>query len=242
MPSLGDKLANEIDKLSIVLGFELAVQELNNSLKEATDAINKSTEKNFAKSGKKSSEKFGKAYAVGLSKTKDKIKRSADKNIGKPIENSVRKSVGVAQIAIGNLIANQVQKLGAAIGNAFKSGVSNAVQFEKGIAEVNSILDANNKVTKETEQSILRFAANFGTSQQKQVRSFYNIISAGITDTNNALATLNIANKAAVAGLVDIDTAAFALVSSVNAYARAGLTAQRASDVLFRGVKEGQVV
>ena len=54
------------------------------------------------------------------------------------------------------------------------------------------------------------------------------------------MSTLKTANQAAVAGLVDIDTSARSLVSSVNAYKNAGLTAAEASDILFVSVREGQ--
>jgi TP901 family phage tail tape measure protein len=112
--------------------------------------------------------------------------------------------------------------------------------FSRAISEINSILPITAKLTAETTQKLIDFSRSFGTDQQSQAKAFYNIVSAGVKGLDNQLQTLSVSNKAAVAGLVDIDTAATLLVSSVNAYSKAGLTATKASDILFVAVREGQ--
>lgn len=124
--------------------------------------------------------------------------------------------------------------------NALRSSFSDLRNFQKGVAEINTILPQNQKLTKDATSQLLRFTAAFGTQSQTQAKAFYNIVSAGVEGTAKQLETLSVANKAASAGLVDIDTAAKAIVSSVNAYSKSGLTAKRASDALFVAVREGQ--
>ena len=127
-----------------------------------------------------------------------------------------------------------------AIRSVFSAAVSGAREFSRATAEVNSILGQNNKLTKETTETFKEFAKQFGTEAATQARAFYAIVSAGVQGTTKQLKVLQQANEAAVAGLVDIDTAAKALVSSVNSYANSGLTAKEASDSLFVAVREGQ--
>ena len=112
--------------------------------------------------------------------------------------------------------------------------------FGRSVANVNSILPANAKLTKDSTNALNDFAASLGTSNAKQADAFYSIVSAGVKGTTKQLQTLKVANEAAIAGLVDIDTSSKLLVSSVNSYATSGLTAATASDVLFVAVREGQ--
>ena len=172
-------------------------------------------EQKAAVAGAKTGRSFGKSFSTS-------VKASAS---------SAAKSF--AAITVAALGLNKALQL---IGSSFE----NLRGFSRGVAEINSILPKNQKLTKEATQNLVEYAAAFGTKQTEQARGFYNIVSAGVKGTSKQLKTLSIANKAAVAGLVDIDSAAKVLVSSVNAYAVSGLTAQEASDSLFVAVREGQ--
>jgi TP901 family phage tail tape measure protein len=112
--------------------------------------------------------------------------------------------------------------------------------FGKGIAEINTLLDDNQKITEKTRSTFLDFSAQYGQSAQSQVKGFYDIVSAGVSDTQQALGVLEVANKAAVAGVTDVATTADVLTSSMNAYASAGLSAAKASDILFATVRAGK--
>lgn len=126
------------------------------------------------------------------------------------------------------------------LGSAFSGTLNDALEFSKALAEVNSILPQNEKLTLRAKNEFIKFSDSFAGKPQQQAKAFYNIVSAGVQGTAKQLKTLEVANKAAVAGLVDIDTAAKVLVSSVNSYAQSGLTAAEASDILFVAVREGQ--
>lgn len=172
----------------------------------------------------------------------DKTSKQAGQKAGKNFEVGFGSSVKKGLNGIKSSIASTFAGLAgfAAISSALRVGVTNLIEFEKGIAEINSILPKNQKLTEGAALAIQRFAASFGTEQSTQARAFYDIVSAGVKGTSNQLKVLAQANKAALAGLVSIDQAADVLVSSVNAYSASGLTAKEASDQLFIAVREGK--
>ena len=140
----------------------------------------------------------------------------------------------------GTLGAIGVAKGIQLIGRAFAGTITNAIEFSKTIAEINSLLPETDKLTQQTTSTLIRFSDQFSGTPTRQARAFYSIVSAGVRGTAQQLKVLEIANRAAVAGLVDVGKSAFALVSSVNAYKDSALTAEQASDALFVAVKEGQ--
>jgi len=166
--------------------------------------------------------------------------KQAGKKSGKAFQSGFKQGIGRLDLVVANLQAQAVAKSIQAISSAFRSGINDLRNFSRGIAEINSILPGNDKLTKQATQSLINFSSQFATGTTEQARAFYNIVSAGVRGTAQQIKALEVANTAAVAGLVDIDAAAKVLVSSVNAYSRSGLTATRASDVLFATVREGQ--
>jgi len=164
--------------------------------------------------------------------------KKAGKELSKGFSEQVSIGIGsIAKQAIGLSLA--FRAVGKAVQFANES-FNDFRKFGKGLAEVNTLLPKNQKLTQASINTLQDFSVQFGSSAQSQAKAFYNVVSAGVKGTAKQLQTLSIANKAAVAGLVDIDSSASVLVSSVNAYAKSGLTAQRASDILFATVREGQ--
>jgi len=163
----------------------------------------------------------------GLEKTGDTGKKS----IG-GITSAMKVFQGVigAQIALKSLTA---------LSGAFTDAGRNALEFGQTVQEINSIAPRTAEATLILKNELIALSNEFGGSAQNNARAFYNIVSAGVKGTTKQLQTLEIANKAAVAGLVDIDTSARVLVASVNSYATSNLTAAQASDILFNTVKEG---
>jgi TP901 family phage tail tape measure protein len=179
----------------------------------------------------------------GIKGFKSKAKKEgsdAGDEFGEGFNEGVKGQLTTAKVFLANFAANLATDAVRAFGRAFGDATREFVEFEKGIQEINSLLPQSSKLTGEASESIREFATQFGGDTPQQARAFYSIVSAGVKGTANQLQVLEQANKAAVAGLVDINTSAFALVSSVNAYRSAGLTAAEASDILFTAVKEGQ--
>jgi len=133
-----------------------------------------------------------------------------------------------------------------AIAGAYASfqGVSRAVsqlsEFSKAIQEVNSIADDSIRNNQNLNKELLNVAKQFGSAPVKQVKSFYQIISAGITDATKAQDVLIASNKLAIGGLAEIETSVDILTTALNVYADANLDAETAADALFTGVRLGK--
>jgi len=190
----------------------------------------------FVKKAKKTGERAGKKLSDGVTKKTDLTKAGR-----KGARTFSRSFSAKLDVAIGNIISDAVSLGLREVGAAVRDSVDSLRGFSRGIAEINSILPANEKLTKKSIAALINFSNEFGTSPQTQAQAFYNVVSSGVKTTAKQLRTLGVANKAATAGLVDIDSAAKLLVSSVNAYSQSGLTATEASDALFVSVREGQV-
>jgi len=174
------------------------------------------------------------------------LAKKAGANIGDDIDKGGKKATsalsalgGAAQVAGGVLVAAGIGKALSAIAAAGRQAAQDYLEFSKAVGEVNSILPKNAKLTDSATNSFIRFAAEFGSTSQGQAKAYYNIVSAGISDQTQALNLLNQANKAAVAGVTDVETAVGALTQVLNVYGSEGLTASEASDILFRTVQQG---
>lgn len=160
----------------------------------------------------------------------------------------INKNVGFLDKAFasfaGNLASNLVSGAISRGFNFLSSSVNTAttdfLDLSKAVAEVNSILPKNTKLTGETTKALIDFSTQFGGTAASQAKAFYQIVSAGITDTTEATALLEVANKAAVAGVTDVTTAINGLTSVLATYSDNGITATQASDALFAAVKEGK--
>jgi TP901 family phage tail tape measure protein len=161
------------------------------------------------------------------------------KGFGKTGVKSVSGITSAVKVFQGVVGAQVALKALSALGRQFSEGADRALEFGRTIQEINSIAPRTAQETLVLKNALLQVSNEFGSDAQKNARAFYNIVSAGVKGTAQQLKVLETANRAATAGLVDIDTSARVLVSSVNAYATSGLTATEASDVLFTTVKAG---
>lgn len=154
--------------------------------------------------------------------------------------NSFSGSLSVAKIAGLGIAFEAMHSALSSLRAEFDRSITTYRQFSRGVAEINSILPDNEKLTNRSKDALVSFSRQFATDPQAQAKAYYNIVSAGVQGAYKQVNVLNQSNKAAVAGLVDINTSAVALVSSMNAYSVSGLTAAQASDSLFVAVREGQ--
>lgn len=130
---------------------------------------------------------------------------------------------------------------GTAIGGALGAAGIKAAGFQKDMQNVNSIVQDSDKVFARTSASVLDLATKVPRSAQELAKGAYQIVSAGFVRPTQTVDILTQAGKAASAGLTTVDTAALALVTSLNAYGAAAGNATRVSDLLFQTVNVGQV-
>jgi TP901 family phage tail tape measure protein len=122
----------------------------------------------------------------------------------------------------------------------FNDATRSAIEFEKSLIEINTILPKNTKLTEQQTKALREYSKQFGTTSTAQAKSYYQIISAGVTDTAKANQLLASANKLAIGGLSDVGSSIDILTSIVNAYGQENITAQQAADSLFTAVRLGK--
>lgn len=116
---------------------------------------------------------------------------------------------------------------------------SQANQFSAAMAEVNTLLSGNSEMPRLTQEA-KNLAAQFGGSPTQQAQAFYQAISAGAGNAEQATALLTAANKLAIGGVTDVTTAVDGLTSITNAYGIETSEASRVSDALFVAMRAGK--
>lgn len=143
----------------------------------------------------------------------------------------------------GNL--GRVAVAGAAVATAAMAGVAvagtkAAVDFQKGMAEVFTLLPAlSAEARDQMSADVQQFAREAGVLPSEVVPALYQAISAGVPK-ENVFEFLTVANQAAVGGVSDLATAVDGITSVVNAYGEDVLSATEASDLMFTAVKLGK--
>jgi len=88
-------------------------------------------------------------------------------------------------------------------------------------------------------EDVRELSAELGLTKDELARGLYQVLSAGVP-RENAIEFLTVASRAAVAGVTDVETAVDGLTTVTNAYGRANLSVQRASDIMFATIYKGK--
>ncbi len=116
-----------------------------------------------------------------------------------------------------------------------------AAEFDKALREVSTLLPKTVDDMGRLRDAITELSTRVPEPPVQLTKGLYQIISAGITDTAKALGVLEVASKAATAGLADTLTAADAITTVLNAYQLEASEAARVSDVFFATIAEGKI-
>jgi len=114
-----------------------------------------------------------------------------------------------------------------------------ARQFGAAMGEVSTLLDDLDQLPR-IEREAKKLTAAFGGTPTAQAKGFYQAISAGAANAEEATAILTQANKLAVGGVTDIGTAVDGLTSIVNAFGLEADQAGSVSDALFVAMRAGK--
>ena len=164
------------------------------------------------------------------------LEREVNTGLGK-IEgkaNDLGKTVGVLTKRFAALAA------GFSAAAAIRSGVADAIQFSKALAEVSTISDVTSAQLQGLEEEVLALASAHGQSSVEITRGLYQTISAGVTDASDALKVLTASQELATAGLASTAATVDLLTSTINAYGLEIEDAGRISDTFFTGVRLGK--
>ena len=115
-----------------------------------------------------------------------------------------------------------------------------AADFDKAFSEVRTLLpNVSDEAFGALQKDLRDFSNETGTVTTEAIPALYQAISAGVP-RENVMDFLRVANKAAVGGVTDLETAVDAITSSVNSYGPEVLSATEASDLMFTAVRLGK--
>ena len=121
--------------------------------------------------------------------------------------------VGAARFAGAAMLG-----VGAAITGVAVAGLREFATLERGMNEVFTLAPAMSaEAMGKMTDDVRSFSREMGTSTTEVVPALYQAISAGVP-TENVFTFLETANKAAIGGVTDLETAVDGISSVVNAY------------------------
>lgn len=136
-------------------------------------------------------------------------------------------------------IAGQAAALYAAFQTV--SGASkNFLEFDKSLALISTQLGNATEQTREFESASKSLALQFGTKLTEQSAAFYEVLSAGITDTKKATDLLTEANKLAIGGNAQLATTIDGLTSIIKGYGDKVKDVSDISDGFFTAALAGK--
>ena len=126
---------------------------------------------------------------------------------------------------------------GAALGGV---AIKQAADFQSSMADVNTLLGQSQEEIKAFGNEVLELSKSVPVEGSVLSESLYGIVSAGITDTSDAMNVLESSAKLGVAGLGSTASASDLLTSSLNAFQIDASESAEVSNILFETVKNGK--
>lgn len=160
-------------------------------------------------------------------------KDDASKKI-KGLSSSMNTLKGVAS-TLAPIIGTAI--LGRAISNSIKS----AADFEQQMSDISTLLSGDaTKAIEGFKVGIDELAKVTPKDPKELGAAAYQIVSAGITDTSQALKVLKSSTRLAVAGLGTTEEATDLVTSALNSFKIPAEDAERVAAILFNTVKQGK--
>ncbi len=128
---------------------------------------------------------------------------------------------------------------GAALGASLFALTKLAIDFEMAMREVNTMIGLSQDGFEQLSDAVRDLSVEVGKSTTELSGALYQIVSAGIAAAD-AIYVLEVASKAAVAGVTDVKTAADGLTTILNAFKISSKDAGKVADVMFTVVKRGK--
>lgn len=147
-----------------------------------------------------------------------------------------------------NRIGDQVGRLGSQMSLkltlpivAFGTGAARAsMRFEQSFSRIRGLVGIAAEEVEEFRRQVLALAPAVGRGPQELAEALFFVTSAGARGAE-AMDILEMSAKTAAAGLGETRDVALALVSAVNTWKSAGLTAAQATDIMVATVREGNL-
>jgi len=130
-------------------------------------------------------------------------------------------------------------KLSAPLAAFGAVSVKSFADFEKGMAEVQTITNASTAEFRKLESGVRDLSKRIGLDLGDSVKGLYEALSANVP-RENALSFLEVAAKAGIAGVTTTKTSVDGLTSALNAYKIPAANAAEISDKFFIAVRNGK--
>lgn len=160
----------------------------------------------------------------------------------KGLQDSAKSTDGLSKslLGIGTVAAGVGLAAGAALIGVGVAAVKTFASFEKGMAEVFTLMPTASQATFDAmTQDVKNFSMEFGVLPDTVIPGLYQALSSGVP-ADNVFSFLETAQKAATAGVTDLTTTVNGITSVINAYGSEVITAAQASDQMFAAVVFGK--
>ena len=155
--------------------------------------------------------------------------------------------VGRAKQSIAGLAKNVLSLRGGliAIGTvgalAFLKATTAAAKLDKPLREVSTLIPQTVEDMGELRKEIIALSTRVPQPPEQLTKGLYQVISAGVTDTAEAMDLLEVAATAATAGLSTSQDAVLAITTVLNAYQLSASESARISDIFFKTIAQGVI-
>ena len=165
------------------------------------------------------------------------------------LERALNRSVGAAQTFGGRMqaLGGDMTRIGSRMALGItaplaligRSSFKAADEFETSQSRIVGLAGQSQKQVDAWGKQLLKMAPQLGRGPRELSEALYFVASSGVP-AGKALSVVTASAKAATAGLGSTVQVADAVTSAMNAYAKQGLTAAEATDVLVATVREGK--
>ena len=155
------------------------------------------------------------------------------------------RSAGRMALKLGRVTA-AMTGLGAGLGGLIvlfvkaRQGMKEAAEFSMAMAEVGTISEGVAGNIEHFSRAVLDLSTAFGQNELKTAKALYQTISAGITDTAEALYLVERAAELAVGGFAEINVVVDFLTGVINAYGKSVYEAAELNNIFFETVRVGK--
>ena len=120
------------------------------------------------------------------------------------------------------------------------SGIKAFGDFEKSMNEVRTLMpNMGQKEFDDLRDKVVDLSKEMGVTTSEVVPALYQAISAGVPQ-ENVFDFMEVASKASIGGVTDLETAVDGITTVVNGYGAENMSAQEAADLMFNTVKLGK--
>lgn len=128
-----------------------------------------------------------------------------------------------------------------AISRRLSEAARGAAQFNQAMGQVATLTDLSGEAFAALTRQVRELQAELPQTEDDLAMGLYQTLSAGVTDTADAMLVLRESAKLAAAGLLETNTAVDAVTTVMNAYGMEARDVTRVTDTFFKTVAEGKL-